>query len=247
MWPIFGSHITTPRGGRAMSEALFNLSEHYDEMLRKGVSLSGEDPAFFLYGRVDDLRKNLPSGFQPARILDFGCGTGESSACLGEVFPGSNVLGIDTAVPAIELAQRRHGNTNIRFNTLDAMPNQPAFDLCYVNGVFHHIEPSERASAVRNIFNSLNPGGYFALFENNPWNPGTRMVMKRIPFDRDAITLSYLETQNMVQSSGFKLAGPTRFLFYFPKVIGFLRPLEPALTGIPLGAQYYVLGVKPTA
>lgn len=230
-----------------MSEALFDLSEHYDEMLRKGVSLSGEDPAFFLYGRVDDLRKNLPGGFKPARILDFGCGTGESSAYLAKVFPGSTILGVDTAVPAIELAERRHGNANIKFDTLQAIPAQSTFDLCYVNGVFHHIVPAERADAVKSIFNSMNPGGYFALFENNPWNPGTRMVMKRIPFDRDAITLSYVETQNMLQKGGFKLARSTRFLFYFPKALGFLRPLESALTGIPMGAQYYVLGVKPTA
>ena len=229
------------------TETLFDLSEHYDEMLRKGVSLSGEDPAFFLYGRVDDLLKNLPAGFNPASILDFGCGTGESSAYLAKVFPGSTILGVDTAVPAIELAEQRHGNAKIQFNTLDAMPKQPTFDLCYVNGVFHHIDPSERADAIRNIFNALNPGGHFALFENNPWNPGTRMVMSRIPFDRNAITLSYIETQNLVQAGGFKLARATRFLFYFPKAIGFLRALEPALTGIPLGAQYYVLGVKPAA
>lgn len=230
-----------------MSEVLFDLSEQYDEMLRKGVGLSGEDPAFFLYGRVDDLRKNLPAGFKPARILDFGCGTGESSAYLAKVFPGSTVLGVDTAVPAIELADRRHGNSSIRFGTLDAIPTQPTFDLCYVNGVFHHIDPVERDGAVRSIFNSLNPRAYFALFENNPWNPGTRMVMKRIPFDRDAITLSYLETQALVQKSGFKLARATRFLFYFPKALGFLRPLESMLTGVPMGAQYYVLGVKPAA
>lgn len=230
-----------------MSEALFDLSEHYDEMLRKGVSLSGEDPAFFLYGRVDDLCKNLPAGFKPARILDFGCGTGESSAYLAKVFPGSTILGVDTAVPAIELAERRHGNANIKFDTLQAIPAQSTFDLCYVNGVFHHIVPAERADAVKSIFNSMNPGGYFALFENNPWNPGTRMVMKRIPFDRDAITLSYVETQNMLQKGGFKLARSTRFLFYFPKALGFLRPFESALTGLPMGAQYYVLGVKPTA
>ena len=36
----------------------------------------------------------------------------------------------------------------------------------------------------------LRPGGVFALWENNPWNPGTRLVMRRIPFDRNAVLLS---------------------------------------------------------
>lgn len=37
---------------------------------------------------------------------------------------------------------------------------------------------------------SLRPGGVFAFWEINPWNPGTRHVMSRIPFDRDAIMLT---------------------------------------------------------
>ena len=37
---------------------------------------------------------------------------------------------------------------------------------------------------------ALLTGGVLALFENNPWNPGTRLVMKRIPFDRNAQTIS---------------------------------------------------------
>jgi SAM-dependent methyltransferase len=114
-----------------------------------------------------------------------------------------------------------------------------------VNGVFHHIEPPERPAAVRAIFKSLAPGGHFALFENNPWNPGTRMVMRRIPFDRDAVTLSHLETRTLLRQGGFKISGSTRFLFYFPRFIRFMRIIEPALTGLPLGAQYYVTGVKP--
>src|SRR5437870_1900508 len=58
---------------------------------------------------------------------------------------------------------------------------EASFDLCYCNGVFHHIPPHERLGAARLIFRSLARGGHFALFENNPLNPGTRMVMRRIP------------------------------------------------------------------
>jgi SAM-dependent methyltransferase len=228
-----------------MSETLFDLSEQYEEMLRMGVSLSGEDPAYFMKARVADLQRNLPAGWKPSRILDFGCGTGESAAHLAATFPGSTVIGVDTAESALQLAEQRHGAPNVRFAALTSLADEAPFDLCYVNGVFHHIEPSERPAAVRTIFQSLASGGRFALFENNPWNPGTRMVMKRIPFDRDAVTLSYLETQTLLRQGGFQLSCPTRFLFYFPRFVSFLRALEPLLTGLPLGAQYYVLGIKP--
>ena len=113
-----------------------------------------------------------------------------------------------------------------------------------MNGVFHHIEPTERPAAVRSILNSLSTEGYFALWENNPWNPGTRMVMRRIPFDRNARTLSFLEAQTLVRSSGFRLHCPSRFLFYFPKSLSFLRPSERLLARLPLGGQYLVMAAK---
>jgi SAM-dependent methyltransferase len=227
-----------------MSEELFDLSEQYEEMLRMGVSLSGEDPAYFMRGRIDDLAERLPAGWKPNRILDFGCGTGESSAYLADKFPEASVMGVDTSASAVDLARKRHGAAHIQFGPMEQLQDERQFQLCYVNGVFHHIEPSRRLEAVQGIFKALSPGGYFALFENNPWNPGTQMVMSRIPFDRDAQTLSYLATQKLVKAAGFELARATRFLFYFPRSLGTLRGLETFLHGVPLGAQYYVLGVK---
>ena len=227
-----------------MTETLFDLSEQYDEMLRMGVRLSGENPAYFMRERIRDLKKNLPPGWKPSRILDFGCGTGESAAFLAQTFQGATVLGVDTAENAIQLAEGRHGSPDIRFGPLEAIRSEAPFDLCYVNGVFHHIEPDHRMAAVASIYAALAPGGHFALFENNPWNPGTRMVMRRIPFDRDAITLSPLETKRLVMGAGFIVPRTTRFLFYFPKMLRILRPLESALAGVPLGAQYYVLAKK---
>jgi hypothetical protein len=61
-------------------------------------------------------------------------------------------------------------------------------------------------------------GRTLGLFENSPWNPGTRMVMRRIPFDRDAIPLSYIEARHGVRAAGFQVFG-TRFLFYMRKAL----------------------------
>ena len=228
-----------------MATDLFDLSEEYEAMLRKGVDLSGEAPEYFLRGRVADLRRALRKDWAPKRILDFGCGTGESSAHLAEQFPVARVVGVDTSDNAIERARRKHGCCRVQFGPISALAGEAPFDLCYVNGVFHHIEPERRLEAVRAIYAALAPGGYFALFENNPWNPGTRMVMSRIPFDRDAKTLSFGETQELVRAGGFRIAQPARFLFYFPRPLAFLRAMEPAFLRLPLGAQYCVLGNKP--
>jgi hypothetical protein len=102
----------------------------------------------------------------------------------------------------------------------------------------------ERAGAVEYIYKALRPGGWFAMFENNPWNPGTRYVMSKIPFDRDAVTLSPVEGKRMVRAGGFGVKR-VDFLFYFPAVLKFMRPLEMLLYKVPMGTQYLVLAKKP--
>jgi len=214
-------------------------------MLQRGIGLSGEDRQYFIEGRVNDLKTQLP--FSPKRILDFGCGTGEASAYLTKVFPKADVVGVDTALPALAHARRNYESPRVSFQPVPDLTAWGEFDLCYVNGVFHHIPPAERLEAVRYIFRALAPGGHFALFENNPWNPGTRLVMKRIPFDRDAIVLTAPEVRRLVREAGLIADSPARFLFYFPNMLRSLRFMESRLVHLPLGGQYYVLAHKGAA
>jgi SAM-dependent methyltransferase len=225
---------------------LFDLSEHYDEMLQKGIRLSGEDRQFFSRGRLRDLASRLPAGSSPRRVLDFGCGLGDTSAELADMFPAADVLGVDTSGPAIEHARAHHmAGRRLSFETLDRLAADGSFDLAYCNGVFHHIPLAERDGAAALVFRSLAPGGRFALFENNPLNPGTRMVMSRIPFDHDAVTLTPWKTVGLLKKAGFQIAARPRSLFYFPRPLAVLRLLEPWLANLPLGAQYWVMGQKP--
>ncbi len=223
---------------------LFDLGEQYAEMLDKGIHLSGEDQFYFIEGRLKEVLARLPSGFNPKRILDFGCGIGCTSKYLSELFPRAQVVGVDTAAQAIKYAREHHGASQVRFETIDELKTEGSFDLAYCNGVFHHIPPDERQPAGALVYRSLAPGGRFALFENNPINPGTRMVMKRIPFDRDARMLYPWETTRLLKEAGFQHVLPPRFLFYFPRQLAVLRFAEPWFTRLPLGAQYYALGIK---
>jgi SAM-dependent methyltransferase len=230
------------------AEELFDLTEHYTEMLEKGIRLSGEGQHFFIQGRLGDLAKFLASSDPPRRILDFGCGLGQTSVELAGLFRHAEVVGIDTASQAIEYAQRHHSSNRISFEVLERFVADGSFDLCYCNGVFHHIALDERDGAMGLVYRSLAPGGKFAVFENNPLNPGTRLVMHRIPFDRNAIRLPHWETVRLLKRAGFQVPHRPRFLFYFPRVLAGLRVVEPSLAWMPLGAQYWALGVKaPTA
>ena len=225
-----------------MPEQLFDRAAEYEAMLNQGIGLSGENQEFFIAGRIQDLRLRVPPS--PRRILDFGCGTGKSCAKLAEVFPAAQIVGADLSEDALRHAKTSFGSNRLMFANIADLPHLEPFDLCYINGVFHHILPSERHSTLVMIRELLTPGAHLALFENNPWNPGARMVMRRIPFDRDAIPLSFLEARARIKAAGFFVYG-TRFLFYMPKALAPLRFIEPLFVNVPLGAQYYVLARTP--
>ena len=98
--------------------------------------------------------------------------------------------------------------------------------------------------SIRFIASCLRPNGFFALWENNPWNPGARLVMSRIPFDRDAIMLSAREARKLITAAGLQVIR-TDYRFIFPRFLSALRPIEELAVRLPLGAQYQVLCQKP--
>ena len=218
----------------------------YDAALERGLSISGEGKDYFARERLLHLARCLERlGFRPGRALDFGCGIGSTAPILLEVFPElRQLIGIDVSAQSLDVARRRHGGSRVEFRLMSEHAPRADLDLAYCNGVFHHVVPERRAGYLREIHDGLRPGGLFALFENNPWNPGARYVMWRIPFDRDAIPLSPPDARRLVRAAGFEPVR-TDFLFLFPRALRWLRPLERLARKLPIGAQYLVLGRKP--
>jgi SAM-dependent methyltransferase len=138
------------------------------------------------------------------------------------------------------------GEGNVRFGTVTEVIPNGQYDLAFCNGVFHHIPVVERRAAAEYVYRSLRPGGVFAFCENNPWNPGTRLVMRRIEFDREAVMLSAGEARRLLISVGFEAVW-TDFLFFFPRFLAAFRGLEPRLRRVPLGAQYMCVARKVLA
>jgi SAM-dependent methyltransferase len=219
----------------------------YDAALHQGLAATGEDKDYFASGRIAWLSRCLKRlGEGPRSALDFGCGTGSATPFMFEHIGVESVAGLDVSPASLETARKMHGSEAASFLLFDQYNPEAQIDLAFSNGVFHHIAPAERPQAVDYLYRSVRQGGLFALWENNPWNPGTRYVMSRIPFDRDAITLTADEARTMLRDGGFEIVR-TDFLFIFPRALGFLRGLERLVTRLPLGGQYQILCRKPRA
>jgi len=218
-------------------------AENYDEALAMGLSITGEPKEYYASERVRWLSKRLAKAKWPVRtVIDFGCGTGSGVPFLFDGLGARLVHGVDVSAASLETARTMNKRDGTTFALIED-PIGPTFDLAFCNGVFHHIPVAERHTAATYVHDALVPGGMFALWENNPWNPGTRYIMSKVPFDRDAITLTPAESRRMLRDAGFDIVS-TDFLFVFPHLLHALRPLERLLAPLPLGGQYLVLAQK---
>src|SRR5436190_10739150 len=224
------------------SEAEFDrYADDYDAALERSLSVSGEDEEFFAERRIVWLKKQLQKTMAtPANVMDFGSGTGSSIPYLLDLLGAQSVIGIDVSPRTQTIAKQTYNDPRVSFLLRDEHQLNEQIDLVFSNGTFHHIPPSKRASAIDYIHHSLRPGGLFALWENNPWNPGTRYAMSHCDFDKDAIPVSPIEARRLLQDQRFEVLS-TEFLFIFPRTLRWMRPLERLVYRLPIGAQYQVL------
>ena len=219
----------------------------YEQELAQGLDATGEGKEYFADGRMRWLATRLRRRGVRVRgtVLDFGCGLGSSTPLFFDHLAARHVVGVDVSEGLLERARATYaGDPRVRFATIEAHDAPASADLAFVNGVFHHIPVVERGGALAYVRRTLRPGGWFAFWENNPWNPGTRYVMSQIPFDRHAITIAPPDARRMLRDAGFEVV-ETTYRFWFPRALRALRPFESALTRVPFGGQYLVLSRTP--
>lgn len=100
------------------------------------------------------------------RILDAGCGTGEASSRLAQLFPRANVLGVDILDQHLELARLRYGDLAPRLafehqSVYELSAADHTFDLTVCRHVLHSIPHAERVIA--ELARVTRPEGYLHL------------------------------------------------------------------------------------
>jgi ubiquinone/menaquinone biosynthesis C-methylase UbiE len=100
------------------------------------------------------------------RILDAGCGTGECSSRLAELFPQATVLGVDIIDAHLELARSRYAHLCARLHfehqsIYELSAGDATFDLAVCRHVVHSIPHPDRVFA--ELARVTRPGGYLHL------------------------------------------------------------------------------------
>ena len=175
------------------------------------------------------------------RWLDVGCGRGELLQLAGANFaqalgcdPSAGMLGSNASFRRIEqpsLVELPFGDGSVDFVTA----------VC----VYHHVHGRSRMLLTNEIKRVLSPGGWCCIIEHNPWNPVTRVVVKRCAVDVDAELLAAQDAIRLLDASGFRSLRTAYFLYFPERLFNKFGALERVLYKIPLGGQYALLARTP--
>lgn len=225
----------------AISTAEFDsYAEQYEELLAHSIKISGEKPEYFAAYKASYLSRVVP--FDIRRVLDYGCGIGMLSTQLKLQFPKAQVDGFDPSpgsLARVDLALRAQGAFQSRRDSLGS-----AYDLIVMANVLHHVRPADRQTLVSDVASRLAPQGRLVVFEHNPLNVLMQWAVAQCVFDEDAILLRRKESLHYFHRAGLKTTAD--YIVFFPHWLRRLRRLEPHLYWCPLGAQYVVIGNKPS-
>lgn len=237
---LAGSLVLGPLATNEETQARAEFDAHvgsYESDHRSSVQASGEDPAYFHDYKLACLERKGVDKRGP--LLDFGCGIGNLTERFVKEY--REVHGYDPSAKSIELAKARAPGAQLH-SDVSQLPKEH-FETAVMSGVLHHVQPSDRVDLLRTVRGLLRPGGRLVVFEHNPLNPVTRRAVAACAFDDDAILLWPWEAKGVLADAGF--ADVTlEYIVFFPRPLAFLRPLEPRLSRVMLGAQQMLVATK---
>lgn len=192
-------------GNRVIVEAwntvLYEKFCRFRHLLVEGLS-QHSDAAF--------ARCKHPEG---ARVLDVGCGFGDSTLHIAErVGPAGEAVGVDCAenfIRAAEAGARKEGVGNARFFVCDAQGGDLRGPYDHAFARFGTMFFEMPGAAMRNVRKALKPGGTFMQIvwrrrEENPWLHEAELRVKEI-----VPIVSHEETDQVHCGPGpFSMAGP---------------------------------------
>lgn len=127
-----------------------------------------------------DLVNRLPADDGSARrLLDIGCGPGNSTAQLRARYPGAQALGVDSSPEMIAAAREQHPDMEFQVldaNDLDSLPDD--FDVAFTNACLQWV-PNHR-KVIPAMLRRVRPGGMAACQFTETINQPAHTVMREL-------------------------------------------------------------------
>ena len=237
-----------------MNRTVFDrVARDYEKIHNRSLP-PGVHSADFISQRVANVTRWLSDGYVGKEFfyLDFGCGNGrmlESLLASDAVKPlveqgRLRLFGFDTSVESINEAKRLMGDDRVCLvSDLNHLPRDVRFDFVISCHVFHHIPLAERAAAAKILRHRMKPSSKLVIWEHNPFNPFTRMLVKMCPFDGDARLLTLNTTKTLFGKNSFRYREHAYVNVFPPQWLRLdaVSAIEVKLSRLPIGAQYWVM------
>jgi trans-aconitate 2-methyltransferase len=122
-----------------------------------------------------DLLARVPLA-QPERVVDLGCGPGNSTALLRERWPAARITGVDNAPEMLARARKDHPDIDwVCADAASYAPDPPA-DLLFANAVFHWVP--DHAALFPALLDRLRPGGVLAVQMPHSFDEPSHRLMR---------------------------------------------------------------------
>ncbi|MGU3540705.1 class I SAM-dependent methyltransferase [Methylobacterium sp. A54F] len=224
-----------------MSAPFDAYADAYGAAVQASIDFAGLPHDFYLRAKALLLADVIArEGGRFESCLDVGCGVGALHPHLAGLF--RHLAGVDVSQESIARAAASNGLSSYRTYDGRALPYADgSFDLALTSCVMHHVPPADWPAFAAEMARVVRPGGLVAVIEHNPYNPLTRLAVRRCAFDRDAVLLGPGRTRDLLRGAGLGRVAVRSFLL-LPTLHPAARRCEAALARIPLGAQYLALG-----
>ena len=113
----------------------------------------------------------------PRRVVDLGCGPGNSTALLVARYPAAAIVGLDTSPAMLAEARRRVPAASFAEADARAWTPEPGTELLFANAVYQWVP--DHLQVIRRHFESLAPGAVLALqMPDNLDEPTHRLMIE---------------------------------------------------------------------
>ncbi|KAJ5215190.1 Trans-aconitate 2-methyltransferase [Penicillium hispanicum] len=99
----------------------------------------------------------------PKRVVDLGCGPGNSTAVLESRYPNAELKGIDSSPDMIQKARSTLPHLEFTVEDLNTYSPSSPVDLFYSNAVFQWLGKERRIEVIKRLMGTQPSGGAFAL------------------------------------------------------------------------------------